>query len=118
MPITLRNVRPDVAAKLRQLEVGAAAVDRAARDLFPAELRDEAGPGLPRRVAVKTRAYLRPAYQAAHASLAWAARAWPHVMSALRTLRGLVADALMCLSLACGVLIALALVVVCVAPPA
>ncbi len=118
MPITLRNVRPDAAAKLRQLEVGAAAVDRAARDLIPEELRHRTGPPLADRVAVKAKAYLGPVSHAVNSSLASLASALPYVATALRTLRALVVDALLCIFLAGAVLFFLALVILVLAPPA
>ncbi len=118
MPITLRNVQPDAAAKLRQLEVGAAALDRAVRDMIPEELRQQIGPRLPRRAVVKARAYFGPAYAALRSTLAALARAMPYVAAALRTLRALVADALLCISAAGAVLLALALAILIVAPPA
>jgi len=118
MPITLRNIRPDAAAKLRQLEVGAAALDRAARDLIPEELRHQTKPKRPASVAVKAKAYLEPASQAVGGALASLAAAAPYIAAALRTLRGLLADAVLCISLAGAMLFALALVVLLLAPPA
>jgi hypothetical protein len=121
MPITLRNVRPDAAAKLRQLESGAAALDRAARDLIPEELRHRLRPRRPLRVTIKARAYLRylrPAGHAAESSLAALARTTPHIAAGFRVLRGLLADVLFCISLSGAVLVALALAIMLVAPPA
>jgi hypothetical protein len=118
MPITLRNVRPDAAAKLRQLEVGAAVLDRAARDLIPEELRHQMPYRPPATAAAKASDYLRPASRAVSSSLASLARALPYLATAFRTLRGLVADTLLCISIAGAALLALALLVVIVAPPA
>jgi hypothetical protein len=118
MPITLRNVRPDAAAKLRQLEVGAAALDRAARDLIPEELRHRTGPRLPAKVAVKARSYLGPAARAVRTSLATLARTAPYIATALRALRSVLADAVLCISLSTAMLLAFALIVLLVAPPA
>ncbi len=121
MPITLRNVRPDAAAKLRQLESGAAALDRAARDLIPEELRHRLRPRRPLRVTIKARAYLRYLRAAGHAaesSLASLARTAPHIAAGFRFLRGLLADAVFCISLSGAVLVALALAIMLVAPPA
>lgn len=117
MPITLRNVRPDAAAKLRQLEVGAAAVDRAARDLIPAELQYQRGPPLADRMAVKAKAVLGPASHAVSSSLAVLVSALPYAALAIRIIRRLLADALLCISLSAAVLLVLTLVVAILAPP-
>ncbi len=118
MTMTLRHVRPDAAAKLRQLEVGAAAVDRAARDLIPAELRRQPKTRLLLKRAVRGAAYLRPALALIRSSRDSLNRSVPYVATALRTLRGLLVDAAFCVSLAFALLFVSALVVLILAPPA
>jgi hypothetical protein len=118
MAMTLRHVRPDAAAKLRQLEVGAAAVDRAARDLIPAELRSQPKARLLLKRAVRGAAYLRLVLGFVRSSQDALSRSVPHVATALRTLRGLVVDAVFCVSLAFALLLASTLVVLILAPPA
>jgi hypothetical protein len=118
MLIKLRHVRPDAAAKLRQLEVGAAALDRAVRDLVPQELRQQLKSPILRGPTARARAHLRPVFGALRSSLASLERGIPYLAAALRILLGLLAEAVLCIALAFAVLLALALVITILAPPA
>jgi hypothetical protein len=122
--VTLRNLRPDVAAKLDQLEVGAAVLERDARNSVAAEIlldyRQARERLIRRRRALS--ACLSPfllAYRLLRRSFAALARAArsPHLATALRILRGWLGQGAIYLSLASAVLIVLAGAIVLLAPP-
>jgi len=120
MSVTLPFVRPDLAAKLRQLEAETDALERVARDAAPAQLRHHRGARHIRRLAISTQArLLRPAHRVVRSSLAFcnqAARS-PHVATTFRYIRGWLSECVKYLWPVCAVLFGLVLVILLLAPP-
>jgi hypothetical protein len=122
--VTLKNLRPDVAAKLDQLEVGAAVLERDARNSVAAEIlleyRQARARLIRRRRALS--ACLSPfllTYRLLRSSFVLSARVMrsPHLATALRVLHGWLRQGAIFLSLACAALIVLAGAIMLLAPP-
>jgi len=119
MPVTLRYIHPDAAAKLEQLEVGTAVLERVARDLAPLNRRRSTNSRRIRKSMLTAWQYLRPTYLAVRSALVAMDRAVrsPHLATAFRILHGALSEAAKCLLLAFAILFALALVIGLLAPP-
>jgi hypothetical protein len=117
--VTLRRLRKDLASKLDQLEARAAVLERHARNSNPAALRPPARlSGLQITLAAGLR-IIRRFDRLIRGSLSWVARTAcsPRLASAGRVVRGGLNGAVLCLALACGMLLVWALAVALVAPP-
>lgn len=116
--ITLRSLRSDLAYKLDQLEVRAAALERDARDSMPVDLPPEPEP-FGRRAATTVSVIVGAAVRLARSSFAWMVRAVrsPGLAFAVRVIRGCFNDALMCVAFASVALLAWVLALLIVAPP-
>jgi len=124
--VTLRRLRPELAAQLGELELAAAVLERDTRN--GRAILVELGIDLPlkrRRLFSLTavRATLRATLQAAPRAVirffAWTMRAVrsPRLTSALRIVRQTITDLLASISLACLTLLSLTLAILLVAPP-
>jgi hypothetical protein len=124
--VTLRSLRPELANKLNELEVGAAVLERDARN--GSAVLAELGLALPpirhrvlgwRQALTRSLKIYRAAFRSAIRCFGWIARLAKSTVlaTALRTLRGWLGDAVRCLTLACATLVAFALVILLVAPP-
>lgn len=118
MPVTLRHVRPDLGAKLRQLEADTKALHEVARTMGPVPRRHPAV-RLLNRIAVWSWGYVgRPAYRAVGSALALAIRSAcsPHLAAALRYFTGSLSEGIRHPLSACAIFLALALLVLLIAP--
>lgn len=124
--LDLRSLRPELASKLSELEVGAAVLERDARNGRAILIELGLAPPPRRNRFFGWRATLsrsltnfRAASRAAIRCLAWIGRivGGPRLATALRVLRGWLSDGVKCVSLACAMLVALTFVVLLVAPP-
>jgi len=102
MPVTLRYILPDAGTKLRQLEAGTTDLEEDVRNSIPTALRRQTGGRIIRRLALSAWHFLWPAYRLA---------------TTLRMARAWLSEGTWYLSLAFGILLALALVILLVAPP-
>jgi len=116
MARTLRTLRPDAAAKLDQLEVGASLLEQAVRNAI-AEPYLPPSPPFARRLLTSVSSQLGPKLRVVRSLIVLLGRVVPHLAAALRFGRGLLVDAVKCIAVAFGVLLALALLIGLVAPP-
>lgn len=119
MPVTLRYVLPDAGTKLRQLEVDTDALHQVARAFVPTSPRRRPIARFIRRLALSVWVFLWPAYRVARSSLVAFDRTVrsPRLATALRIARGCLSEGVRYSSLAFGILLALSLVILLVAPP-
>jgi len=119
MPVTLRYILPDAGTKLRQLEAGTTDLEEDVRNSIPTALRRQTGGRIIRRLALSAWHFLWPAYRVVRASLVASDRALrsPRLATTLRMARAWLSEGTWYLSLAFGILLALALVILLVAPP-
>lgn len=119
MPVTLRYILPDAGAKLRQLEAGTAALEEDVRGSLPTALRRQTGSRIIRKLVLSVWVFLLPTYRVVRGSLASFDRSVrsPRVATALRIIHAWLSESIWYLSLAFGALLALALVILLVAPP-
>lgn len=118
MPVTLRHVQPDAGHKLRQLETGAAELERAARESIPPELLPQPTPQHLRKLADKANAYGQVPISYARRVKATLRRWAKPVAGAIRTTVGLITETAFYVVLALGGLFVLAIAILLLAPPA
>lgn len=119
MPVTLRYIRPDFAAKLAELETSTAALEQDVRNSVPTALRRQTGSRIVRRLVLSAWVFLLPTHRVVRGALASVDRTVhsPRLATALRIIHGWLSEGIWYLSWAFGMLLALALVIVLVAPP-
>ena len=118
MPVTLRYVRPDLGAKLRQLEAETDELHQAARARAPAPRRHPAMRAL-NRLAVSAWAYAgRPAHRFARSLLARLAPAVRslHLAAVTRFVAGWLSDSMRRPLSAIAILLAVGLLILLIAP--
>lgn len=116
--ITLRRLRAELASRLEHLDASAALIEQHARRLSPNTL-SPSSPPLLQKASRAGRRLLRGTNLTLHRSTAYIDRVTrdPRIATAVRVTHGGLHEAAFYLSIACGLLLALALALAVVAPP-
>ena len=118
MPVTLRHIQPDAGRKLRQLETGAAELEQAARKSVSPELLPQPAPHHLRGLADKANDFQKRQLSRLHRARELLRSAMKPVAGVLRSTFGLISETAFYALLALGVLCAVALAIMLLAPPA